>query len=311
MRLDRLDRRGLARLEAAVRAGEPVHLGPAPRAVHPLDELVPLCHAVADPELARWLPPPARPGATSAVSVVIPTHRQAPIGLATLAAQDVETELLVLANGGYTGGVEVPWRGHGATRNLGVGLARHPYVLFTVDDALPLGAGFVRTLVEALEAGGLDAVFARQLPWPGSDAVTRARLRAWTPPPNERGSPEDTPLATLDNVAALYRRSALLADPFDDVAIAEDWRWGARHRVGYVPTAAVVHAHPRAFHALLTRTRALHAERTRSGEAPAVASASAMLRAVPGTLGRDLPGALGELLGQWLGARDGRSRPRG
>ncbi len=308
MRLVRLDRRGLARLEAAVRAGEPVHLGPDPRAVHPLDELVPLCHAVADPNLVRWLPPPARPGAPFAVSVVIPTHRRAPIGLATLAAQDVKTEILVLANGGYTGGIDVSWRGHGATRNLGVGLARHPYVLFTVDDALPLGASFVRTLVEALEAGGFDAVFARQLPWPRSDAVTRARLRAWTPPTSTSGLSANTPLATLDNVAALYRRSALLADPFDDVAIAEDWLWGGRHPVGYVPTAAVVHAHPRAFGALLTRTRALHAERARAGETPAVASAAAMLRAIPGTLGRDMPGALGELLGQWLGARDAEPR---
>ncbi|MES2643813.1 MAG: hypothetical protein V4850_30275 [Myxococcota bacterium] len=306
MRIDRLDRRGLAALEAAVRAGEPVHLGlgavPGPGGPA-LDELVPLCHAVDDPRLARWLPAPARPapsrpGGALAVSVVIPTHRQRPIGLAALDAQDVETELLVLANGAYAEGVRVPWAGHGATRNVGAQLARHPYVLFTVDDALPLGAAFVRTLVEALEAGGHDAVYARQVPWPTSDPVTRARLRAWTPP-----DASTAPAATLDNVAALYRRSALLADPFDLVDIAEDWRWGRRHDIGYVPAAVVVHAHPRRFRELYTRTRAIHAVRIDAGEPPAVPDVRSLLTALPGVLGPDGPGALGELLGQFVAGR--------
>ena len=73
-----------------------------------------------------------------------------------------------------------------------------------------LGAGMVRTMVEALEVGGFDAVVARQVPWPTASAVTRARLRAWTPPGREVVAS-----AMLDNVCALYRREALLADPFD------------------------------------------------------------------------------------------------
>lgn len=313
MRIDRLDRPGLAALEAAVRAGEPVRLGigavPA-RGGPALDELVPLCHAVDDPALSRWLPGAARPdpsanGGPLAVSVVIPTHRRRPIGLATLAAQDVETELLVLANGGFTEGVRVPWGGHGPTRNVGVRLARHPYVLFTVDDALPLGAGFLRALVEALEAGGHDAVYARQVPWPTSDPVTRARLRAWTPPADANGRPIATPAATLDNVAALYRRSALIADPFDDVGIAEDWRWGRRHDVGYAPAATVVHAHPRRFRELYARTRAIHAVRIAAGEPAAVIGARGLLAALPGAMGADAPGALGELLGQYVAGRGG------
>ncbi len=307
MLIDRLDRAGLARLEAAVRAGEPVRLGrhalaTAPAGVFP-DEIAPLCHAVDDPAAAPWLPPPARPRTDLAVSVVIPTHRQRPIGLAALEAQDVETELIVLANGAYTEGVRVPWRGHGPTRNLGVQLARAPYVLLTVDDALPLGAGFVRTLVEALEAGGYDAVTARQVPWPTSDPTTRARLRAWTPPAALPGAPA---AVTLDNVAALYRRDALLADPFDPVDIAEDWLWARRHRVGYVAAAPVAHAHPRRFAELYARTRAIHRQRVLAGEPPAVAGPAALLRALPGTVGRDLGGALGELLGQWVGGREGR-----
>lgn len=306
MRIDRLDRPGLVALEAAVRAGEPVHLGvgavPA-RGGPALDELVPLCHAVDDPSLARWLPAAAHPGRALRVSVVIPTHRRRPIGLAALDAQDVETELLVLANGPFTDGVRVPWSGHGPTRNVGARLARHPYVLFTVDDALPLGAGFLRTLVDALEAGGHDAVFARQVPWPTSDPVTRARLRAWTPPPDTNGNPLTPPVGTLDNVAALYRRDALLADPFDDVDIAEDWRWGRRHAVGYVPSATVVHAHPRRFGELYRRTRDIHAVRVAAGEPAAVRDVRGLFAALPGVVGADAPGALGELLGQFVGGR--------
>ena len=204
-------------MEEAVRRGEPVWLGCRPLAPVQIDEIVPLCHAVDDPSLQAWLPPGARPGSGIRVSVVIPTHRTRPIGIAAYEGQDVEVELLVLANGPYGDGIRVPWLGHGGTRNLGVRMARSPYVLFTVDDALPLGAGFLRTLVEALEEGGFDAVFARQVPWPTSDPVTRARLRGWTPPSGE-------PEARLDNVAALYRRSVLQEDPFDPVEIAEDDR---------------------------------------------------------------------------------------
>lgn len=296
MRLDRLDAAGLSTLETAVRSGEPVLLGRDLPSRIPMDEIVPFCHAVEDPALQCHLAPPAGESPTKiAVSIVIPTHRQRPIGLNAWAAQDVETEVLVLANGTYKEGISVPWAGHGATRNRGWQLAQYPYVLFSVDDALPLGAGFVRTMVEALEAGNLDAVTARQVPWPTSDRVTRARLRDWTPP-----GPRSSPI--LDNVCALYRRSALVADPFDAVPIAEDWLWGRRHRVGYVPGAPVAHAHRRTFRALYQRTRDLHREFHRAGEPPRVADFASLMAALPSTFGSDIRGALGELLGQYAAA---------
>lgn len=302
MRLDRLDAAGLRALEDAVRAGEPVALGEGacealPRGIA-ADEVVPLCHAVEDAALARWLPPAARPGSGLAASVVLPSSRGRPLGIAALEAQDVAVELLVLANGEQTEGIRVPWRGHGPTRQLGVEMARHPYVAFTVDDAVPLGAGWLRTLIEALEAGGYDAVFARQVPWPTSDPVTRARLRAWTPPDEGHRAVD-----RHDHVAAVYRRETLLRDPLPDLPIAEDWHWGRRHRIGYVATAPVVHAHERRFLPLYRRTRDIHRERVRGGEAPAVPSVAALLRALPGVVGRDAPGALGELLGQWVAGR--------
>lgn len=298
MELDRLDTLGLSRLEAALRRHEPVRLSRAAPCRWPLDEIVPLCHAVADPALARWLPPPAVGRPDLAVTAIIPTHRRAPLGLDALSGQDVTIKLLILANGPYQGGVRVPWEGHGRTRQRGVELADTPYVLLTVDDAIPLGAGFVRTLIEALEDGSYDAVYARQIPWPCADPVTRRRLRAWTPP-GEHHQRSDR----HDHVAALYRRATLLNDPLDAVPIAEDWHWARRHRIGYVPTAPVLHSHPRHFRELYQRNRDIHRELIRAGEAPTVPTTRALLRALPGTLGRDLPGALGELLGQWAAAR--------
>ena len=103
----------------------------------------------------------------------------------------------------------------------------------------------------------------------------------------------------LDNVCALYRKSALLADPFDAVPIAEDWHWGRRHRVGYVPAAPVLHSHPRRFRAAFFRTRDEHRERLRAGEPATVHDALSLARALPSALGADARGALGELLGQY------------
>ncbi len=298
-----LDRAVLARVEAAVRAGEPLRLAMGEAETRlavaklglELHELIPFFHGVDDPDLRAWLPPAAKGGPATGVTVVIPTHRQRPLGLDAWSAQDLDTEVIVLANGDYTDGVRVPWEGHGATRNRGTALARFPYVLFSVDDALPLGAGMLRHMVDTLDAANFDAVSARQVPWPTADRVTRARLRAWTPPAGDRGP--------LDNVCALYRRDALAHDPFDHVPTAEDWLWGRRHRVGYAPGAPVAHSHPRGFRALFTRTRDTHRERIRAGEAPSVPDLATLARGLPSTLGRDFRGALGELAGQWAAGR--------
>lgn len=265
-----------------------------------MDEILPLCHGADDSGWSALLPPAGRGGGAIGVTAVIPTHRHRPIGLDALAGQDVDVEVIVLANGGFEGGVRVTWEGHGRTRQRGVELAQHPYVLFTVDDARVLGAGMVRTMVEALEGGGYDAVVARQIPWPTADSVTRSRLRSWTPPGIEHRGTD-----VLDNVCALYRRAALLADPFDDVAIAEDWHWGRRHRIGYVPAAPVLHSHSRRLRPLFFRTRDIHRERIRAGLAPTVPDFPSLLRALPSTLGSDLRGALGELFGQYAATRTG------
>ncbi len=310
----------LEALEDALRRGESVRLDlqhdlpPELRA----DQLLPCFDAVTTrtprftEALAEHLPVRGRPssGGEPRVTAVIPTHRNTPVGLQALRAQDCGVEVLVLANGQVDGVrgdrvMRVPWSGHGATRMLGVRAARTEYVLLTVDDALPRGEGCVRALIEALEEGGYDAVFGRQVPWPTADPVTRERLQAWTP--TGRGH---WPVERLDNVFALYRRSTLLEHPLPSVPIGEDLHWRQGRRIGYVPAAVVVHSHRRVARELYRRTRDLHLQHQLLGEPPRVASLAALVGALPGLARPALQGGAGELrcqlaelLGQWRATR--------
>lgn len=317
MLLTNLDRTSLDEVEAALRRGESVTARLAcglPRAYR-ADELAPLLDEARadDVEVERalrlHLPPRPQGQRRARVTAIIPTHRQTPIGLHALRRQDVELEVLVLANGpAEVSGdrvVQVDWEGHGATRQRGVELAEGDYVLLTVDDALPRGGGVVRTMVEALEAGGYDAVFGRQVPWPSTDAVTRERLRRWTPPGTDHRRVD-----RLDHVFALYRRETLLASPLPAVPIGEDLHWRQGRRIGYVPTAPVVHAHPRRARALFRRTRDIHREHIAIGEAPRVPDTPTLMGALPGAVAEGLLHGphevacqVAELLGQWAAAR--------
>lgn len=274
--------------------------------------------------LRSYLPAPDRPGAAPLkVSAVIPTNRGTPLGLAALRAQDVQMEVVVLQNGRPKGIVDgdrvyaLDWRGHGATRQRGVELAKGDYILFTVDDALPRGRGVVRLMVEALEAGGYDAVYGRQVPWPTSDPITRDRLAAWTP---SGRAPQLS--QRLDHVFALARRDTLLQHPLPDAPTAEDLLWRQGRRIGYVPSAVVIHAHPRRPGELYRRTRDIHTQHILLGEAPNVPDSAALIAALPGVVAPAMRGGPGELvnqvaelLGQWraatLSAAKGRDRGRG
>ncbi len=286
-------------LADALRRGEPVELRTTACSDWLSSELAPLCHSVPE-TWARWMAPAARPSGRTRprVTVVIPTMRGVPIGIRSFCAQDEPVAIRVLWNGPKVAPripeaavSRVAWRGHGPTRQDSVAQIDTEYVLFTVDDALPLGAGFVRTMVEHLEHSGADAVWARQVPWPDAPRRTRDRLREWCP---TSGS---VPATRLDHVCALHRTAMLRADPLDAAPIAEDWLWGRRHRCSLVVDAPVLHSHPAGFRASFRRTQALHRVMKASGADVAVSSASTLLRAFPGAMGdRD---ALGELLGQY------------
>ena len=106
----------------------------------------------------------------------------------------------------------------------------------------------------------------------------------------------------------MHRTALLRAHPLPDVPIAEDAWWSQGRRVGYVPTAPVLHSHPRDARALYRRNRDIHEQLVALGRAPTVPSIGAVAAALPGLVrpvidagGSEVPNHLAELLGQWRG----------
>ena len=248
------------------------------------------------------------------VTAIIPACNEMPHGVRALLAQDIDVRVMVLSNGSgptRVGGadvVRVQWQGHGPTRQAAIAKVQTDYVFFTVDDAVCLGTDCIRTLVEALDSGGGDAVMAQQIPRADADPITIERLRRWTPP-----GVEVVATAQVDHVAALYRTETLRRHPLPPVPIAEDAWWSLGKRVGYVPMARVKHSHSREPRALYARNRAIHAELIRMGQAPRIPSIAALVRALPGVVRptlkagpSELKNQVAELLGQWQGSREAR-----
>lgn len=301
-----VDRTTCLRWEAALRVGRPVvWRGPVPDGWH-AGELGPLVHST-QPHIARFGAPAAAPDGPP-VTVVIPTHRWVPRALPVLRVQSGDTRVLVVSNGGgpeVVAGARVwrtTWTGHADTRRRALEQVDTPLVMMMSDDAIPLGRGFVGTMVAAL--GGADAVVARQVPWPTATPRTRAAIRRWTPTGRRT-------LPHADHVATLYRTADLRRWATHDVPIAEDLVWTRGRRVVLAEGAPVLHSHPPHVRADFHRRRAEHAVRARVGASLPVPGIRAALGAAPGVVAgaagvHDALHQLAELAGMALGARAGR-----
>jgi rhamnosyltransferase len=217
------------------------------------------------------------------VSVVIPTFNAGSVFEALLDGiraqwRDFELEIIVIDSGSTDGTVEVAQRygavvhripqaefNHGATRNLGVSLARGKYVALTVQDAVPIDERWLATMVENLEQDKQVAgVYSRQIARKDSSILTRAVVnslalaslerreqfvgdskRYTRMPPRKRRR-----LATFDDVSSCLRRSIWEEIPFERTNFGEDLRWGKRvieagYKLVYEPRSAVYHSHER------------------------------------------------------------------
>ncbi len=230
---------------------------------------------------------------------------------------------------------------HGETRNQGARAAAGRVLVFLTQDALPVDEHVVARLADAVERDERVAgAFARQVPRPDADAVTRRDLAGWVacePEPrlvfagdlaafDRLPALERYRLSVFDDVCSAVRRETLLAHPFAPTPFGEDVEWGLRMlRLGrglaYVPDAAVVHSHRRAARALFRRNYLGHRLLARLFGLRTVPRAVDLARSSAVAIVRDLQALAGDgagvlalaaaplqsiaaVYGQYRGARD-------
>ncbi len=237
--------------------------------------------------------------------------------LAAIAAQQVpdDVEVIVVDSGSADDSVTVA-RGtgarvhqiapadfdHGATRNLGVSLARGEIIVFISQDAYPERPDWLARLTAPLADPAIGGAYGRQVAHHDaapSEGFFLDFLYGSQPRVQRAGGPADLTMdvTLFSNANAAMRRETLVEFPFaQDIIMSEDQEWSRRvllagRDLAYVADAVVRHSHPytlaqafrRFFDSGVSSERAYMAGRER---------AEAVLRR------RSLDYALGEL--RWL-----------
>ncbi len=124
--------------------------------------------------------------------------------------------------------------GHGRTRNMGVELTKGKFILFTVQDARLANDDFLLRALAHFEDGQVKAVGAKQIvpherdknPLQWYRPVSGYKIQVLDPDRFATMNNEEKFFyARLDNVAAIYRREALVELSFPDVDFGEDILW--------------------------------------------------------------------------------------
>lgn len=210
--------------------------------------------------------------AVPSVSVVVPVLNAQPwladlLG-SLMAQQPSPPREIILVDSGSTDSTQAEaarWSGvrvvpiasftHGGARNLGARQAGGDLLFLLTQDARPADVHTLAHLVAALDQPDVVAAYARQIPRADAHPMEQFFLADRFParPAVVRRAVPGHPLLVGDvffsNVAALIRRSALLAHPFDETLImSEDQQFSrdvllAGHAVAYAPEAVVIHSH--------------------------------------------------------------------
>jgi len=166
---------------------------------------------------------------------------------------------------------------HGRTRNLGASQAKGEFVIFLVQDAVPLKRTFLQRLVEAAQLPGAAGSYGRELPWPSDHSLIRIHMEhalsqhqeqlqqslptdcSW----QELSPGKKLALATFHDTCSCLRRQILGEHSFEPLPYGEDLDWGARviragYKIIFEPQAAVYHSHDRSSWYELKRAYADH-----------------------------------------------------
>ncbi|WP_224998849.1 glycosyltransferase [Cesiribacter sp. SM1] len=148
---------------------------------------------------------------------------------------------------------------HGATRNMGVQLARGELVVMTVQDARAADAYWLERMLEHFKDPQVAGVCGLQVvphhadknphEWFRPVSLPKARKIAFSPDEFKALLPAAKKRAcSWDDVNAMYRREVLLALPFEEVVFGEDMLWAreallAGFSLVYTPASKVYHYH--------------------------------------------------------------------
>ena len=217
------------------------------------------------------------------VSVVIPTKNGGPdfeYTLEKIRSQDgiKEIETIIIDSGSLDDTVKLAEKfdatvycikpedfNHGETRNYGAEKATGDYILFMVQDAIPIGDHWLYNMVKVLENDDeIAAVTCRQVP--RSDADLFACFSLWnhykalnffedrisSPTKNfSLLSPLDKrKLAGLENVSCLIKRNIFNDLKFEKIQYAEDLELGLRildnkFKIAFLYSVGIIHSHNR------------------------------------------------------------------
>lgn len=202
----------------------------------------------------------------------------------------MEIEILVVDSGSSDGSIssakqhdarimQIPPEefNHGATRNLGIAHAAYDFIVLMTQDAVPADEQLIESLVAPFEDSDVCGVFARQIPRPDADSVTKFRISNWVAGSGHREirqilnlrnfeglSPKEKfEFCAFDNVCSAIRKIVWERHPFQKCAFGEDIEWSKRvlergWKIQYEPRAKVIHSHERSVFYEYKRTYVCH-----------------------------------------------------
>ena len=153
---------------------------------------------------------------------------------------------------------------HGLTRNFGVEKAKGEYVVFLVQDAVPVNNTFLQSLVDVAQLSGAAGSYGRELPWPSDHSLiqlymekalsqSQVQLHKMIPAGQtwlELSPQKKFEISIFHDTCSCLSRHVWEKIPYKPLPYGEDLDWGAcviqaGYKIVYEPQAAVYHSHDR------------------------------------------------------------------